>query len=174
MTGLCEDGNEPAGSLKAICKMYQLVPSATGWMDGIASPLHRHNNTDEGSHGCGPTSYHEPEGRWERPWYIALPPPTNDHIPRDPISVAAHSRFTPDANPKYEKETEVMKEGKCCYNGEMSPRSNTESYPGILLQLVEGKSLKKPQPGNLSQPGFQQGPARFTGRHCNRYSTAVE
>ncbi|KAJ4444371.1 hypothetical protein ANN_06163 [Periplaneta americana] len=27
--------------------MYQLVPSATGWMDGIAPSPHRHNNTDE-------------------------------------------------------------------------------------------------------------------------------
>ncbi|KAJ4439477.1 hypothetical protein ANN_07601 [Periplaneta americana] len=27
--------------------MYQLVPSATGWMDGTAPLTHCHNNTDE-------------------------------------------------------------------------------------------------------------------------------
>ncbi|KAJ4446736.1 hypothetical protein ANN_13433 [Periplaneta americana] len=32
---------------KLATKMYQLVPSATGWLDGIAPLLHRHNNTDE-------------------------------------------------------------------------------------------------------------------------------
>ncbi|KAJ4448588.1 hypothetical protein ANN_10607 [Periplaneta americana] len=71
MAGLCEGGNEPSGSLKAICdrnsissktssdtvrreifcnfilryRMYQLVPTATGWMDGIAPFPRRHNNT---------------------------------------------------------------------------------------------------------------------------------
>ncbi|KAJ4447238.1 hypothetical protein ANN_09242 [Periplaneta americana] len=30
--------------------MYQLVPSATGWMDGTAPLPHRHNNTDEVRH----------------------------------------------------------------------------------------------------------------------------
>ncbi|KAJ4450977.1 hypothetical protein ANN_02412 [Periplaneta americana] len=46
--------------------MYQLVPSATGWMDGIAPLPHRHNNTDESNdyttyeeiHGIADTGSH--------------------------------------------------------------------------------------------------------------------
>ncbi|KAJ4428364.1 hypothetical protein ANN_24383 [Periplaneta americana] len=45
MAGLCDGGNEPPGSLKA-SKMYQLVPSATGWMDST-TPLPHDYNTDE-------------------------------------------------------------------------------------------------------------------------------
>ncbi|KAJ4429706.1 hypothetical protein ANN_21909 [Periplaneta americana] len=53
------------------------------------------------------------------------------------------------ASPKPRKETKMMMtEGKCRpnYDGEMSLRSNAESYPTILLRLVEAKPRK-----NLNQ-----------------------
>ncbi|KAJ4437072.1 hypothetical protein ANN_17207 [Periplaneta americana] len=41
--------------------MYQLVPSDTGWMDGIAPLPHRHNNTDE-VYNTGGETWHVGEG----------------------------------------------------------------------------------------------------------------
>ncbi|KAJ4441471.1 hypothetical protein ANN_11326 [Periplaneta americana] len=52
----------------------------------------------------------------------------------------------------------------------MSPGSNAESYPAFALDGLKEKTGKKPQLGNLSEPG----PAHFTVRHANRYSTAVD
>ncbi|KAJ4444898.1 hypothetical protein ANN_06696 [Periplaneta americana] len=43
-------------------------------------------------------------------------------------------------------------DGKCNYDGEMRPRSNVKSYPATLLQLVEEKPRKKPQPGTPEAP----------------------
>ncbi|KAJ4451323.1 hypothetical protein ANN_02785, partial [Periplaneta americana] len=37
----------------------------------------------------------------------------------------------------------------------------------------EGKPQKKPQPGNLSRPGFEPGPPGFAARRADRYSTGV-
>ncbi|KAJ4451388.1 hypothetical protein ANN_02850 [Periplaneta americana] len=44
-------------------------------------------------------------------------------------------------------------------DGKINPRPNAESYPAILLQLVERKPRKK------LQPGFEPSPARFMVRH---------
>ncbi|KAJ4452315.1 hypothetical protein ANN_03835 [Periplaneta americana] len=38
---------------------------------------------------------------------------------------------------------------------------------------VEGKPLKKPQPGNLPRPGIEPGPPGFAAKRANRYSTAT-
>ncbi|KAJ4446425.1 hypothetical protein ANN_13121 [Periplaneta americana] len=54
--------------------------------------------------------------------------------------------------------------------GDMSPGSSTESYS----YWVEGKSRKKPQPGNLPRPGFEPGPPGFAARRADRYSTGVD
>ncbi|KAJ4446221.1 hypothetical protein ANN_12915 [Periplaneta americana] len=51
----------------------------------------------------------------------------------------------------------------------MSPGFSAESYSD-LNGLRE--NLEKSQPDNLSQPGFELEPARFTVRHANCYSTA--
>ncbi|KAJ4438132.1 hypothetical protein ANN_14071 [Periplaneta americana] len=40
--------------------------------------------------------------------------------------------------------------------------------------VVEGKSRKKPQPGNLPRPGIKPGPPGFAARRANRYSTGVD
>ncbi|KAJ4446246.1 hypothetical protein ANN_12940 [Periplaneta americana] len=55
--------------------------------------------------------------------------------------------------------------------------STAESYPAILLQLVEEKPRKEnlnQATANLLQPGFESGYARFTVRRVNSYSTAVD
>ncbi|KAJ4438737.1 hypothetical protein ANN_14688 [Periplaneta americana] len=96
--------------------------------------------------------------------YIVLPAATSDHIPRGPSLVTVRSRFYIGASPKYRKKTEMvmmmmmmmmivvvmvmmLKEGKCNYDGETSPRSSVESYSAILFHLVEG-ILGKTQPDN--------------------------
>ncbi|KAJ4450567.1 hypothetical protein ANN_01994 [Periplaneta americana] len=48
--------------------------------------------------------------------------------------------------------------------------SSAESYPAFARNVL----TEKPQPGNLSQPGFEPGPTHCTVRHANRYSTAVD
>ncbi|KAJ4445147.1 hypothetical protein ANN_06948 [Periplaneta americana] len=71
-------------------------------------------------------------------------------------------------NPGYGMDDDDDDDDMCINDGEMSPRSNVESYSAILLQLVQGKPRKNPQ------PGFEPGPACFTVRRANRYSKAVD
>ncbi|KAJ4441943.1 hypothetical protein ANN_11806 [Periplaneta americana] len=46
--------------------------------------------------------------------------------------------------------------------------------PSICSYWVEGKPRKKPQPGNLPQPGIEPGPPGFVARRADRYSTGVD
>ncbi|KAJ4430074.1 hypothetical protein ANN_22283 [Periplaneta americana] len=54
----------------------------------------------------------------------------------------------------------------------MNPEFSAESYSAFAFNRVK-ENPEKPQPGNLSQLGFELETARFTVRHANRYSTAV-
>ncbi|KAJ4430787.1 hypothetical protein ANN_19378 [Periplaneta americana] len=54
---------------------------------------------------------------------------------------------------------------KCC------KKVKRQKLPSIC---VEGKPRRKTEAGNLSQPGFEPGPALFTMRQDNRYSRAVD
>ncbi|KAJ4445324.1 hypothetical protein ANN_07129 [Periplaneta americana] len=56
----------------------------------------------------------------------------------------------------------------------MSPGSSTESYPAFAHIGLRGKPRKKPQPGNLPQPGIEPGPRGFEARRASRYSTGVD
>ncbi|KAJ4448074.1 hypothetical protein ANN_10086 [Periplaneta americana] len=55
----------------------------------------------------------------------------------------------------------------------MSLGSSAESYPAFALNGLR-ENPEKTTTGNSCKPGFKPGPAHFTVRHANRYSTAVD
>ncbi|KAJ4440495.1 hypothetical protein ANN_08636 [Periplaneta americana] len=136
MAGLCEGGNEPLSSLKAInsrtvdtviCLFYDALSTAKtcGY---LASEGDEGDNASATSPGSSAESY--------------------------PAFALNEMRENP---------------GKTL--------NQHRKLPSICSYWVEGKplkNLKKPQPGNLPQPGIEPGPPGFAARRSDRYSTGVD